>query len=138
MQRKLLPACDDGVTGIGPSTVPYNDIMAFGKKTQVCGILASPRLDEVENNVFKEKSRISSTFGGGLIDMVRFTHILRIIEEENLVENARVQGEVLLAGLQGLARDFPDLVSNPRGKGLMCAVDAPDSDIRDQMVRAFY
>ncbi len=113
------------------------DIMAFGKKMQVCGILASNRLDEVENNVFKEKSRISSTFGGGLIDMVRCNHILGIIEKENLVENARKQGERLLAGLQELARDFPHLVSNPRGRGLMCAFDAPDSDARDQMARAF-
>lgn len=113
------------------------DILAFGKKTQVCGILASERIDEVENNVFKEKSRINSTFGGGLIDMARSTHILRIIEKENLVDNAHLQGEVLLAGIQALARDFPDLVSNPRGRGLMCAFDAPDSDIRDQMVRAF-
>jgi len=113
------------------------DILAFGKKTQVCGILASKRIDEIENNVFREKSRINSTFGGGLIDMVRSTYILRIIEEENLVENARIQGEILLSGIQELARDFPALVSNPRGRGLMCAFDAPDSDIRDQMIRAF-
>jgi L-lysine 6-transaminase len=113
------------------------DILSFGKKMQVCGILASARLDEIENNVFREKSRISSTFGGGFIDMVRSTHILRIIESENLVENARIQGEVLLGGIQALAGEFPDLVSNPRGRGLMCAFDAPDSETRDRMVRAF-
>jgi L-lysine 6-transaminase len=112
------------------------DILCFGKKLQVCGILASTRLDEVHNNVFREKSRISSTFGGGLIDMVRSTYILRIIEEEKLVENARIQGEVLLDGLQKLAWEFPDLVSNPRGRGLMCAFDAPDSRTRDYVVRA--
>ena len=112
------------------------DILSFGKKIQVCGILASARLDEIENNVFREKSRISSTFGGGLIDMVRSTHILRIIEKENLVENARVQGEVLLGGIRELAGEFPDLVSNPRGCGLMCAFDAPDSETRDRIIRA--
>jgi L-lysine 6-transaminase len=112
------------------------DILSFGKKTQVCGILASTRLDEVEKNVFREKSRISSTFGGGLIDMVRSTLILRIIEEERLVENARIQGEILLSGIRELAGDFPDLVSNPRGRGLMCAFDAPDSEARDRIVRA--
>ena len=112
------------------------DILSFGKKTQVCGILASARLDEIENNVFREKSRISSTFGGGLIDMVRSTYILRIIEEENLVENARIQGEVLLKGIQELAVEFPDLVSNPRGRGLMCAFDASDSETRDRIILA--
>jgi len=112
------------------------DILSFGKKTQVCGILASHRLDEVGNNVFTEKSRIGSTFGGGLIDMVRSTYILRIIEAENLVENARIQGEILLDGIQKLSEEFPDLVSNPRGRGLMCAFDAPDSKTRDRIISA--
>lgn len=112
------------------------DLISFGKKMQVCGVLASGRLDEIENNVFTEKSRISSTFGGGLIDMVRSRYILQIIEEENLIENARVRGDYLLAGIQKLAEDFPDLVSNPRGRGLMCAFDAPDNKIRDRIVQA--
>ncbi|MEJ2110739.1 MAG: L-lysine 6-transaminase [Acidobacteriota bacterium] len=112
------------------------DILSFGKKTQVCGILASERLDEIENNVFGEKSRINSTFGGGLIDMVRATYILQIIEEENLVENARIQGDLLLAGIRELAADFPEWISNPRGRGLMCAFDAPDSKIRDRIIQA--
>ncbi len=112
------------------------DIISFGKKMQVCGILASKRVDEVEGNVFKERSRISSTFGGNLIDMVRCTHILRIIEEEKLVENARIQGDLLLSELQSLANDFPQFVSNPRGKGLMCAFDVPDTETRDRLIRS--
>ncbi|ABA89681.1 L-lysine 6-aminotransferase [Syntrophotalea carbinolica DSM 2380] len=114
------------------------DLLAFGKKTQVCGILASRRIDEICCHVFQERSRINSTFGGNLIDMVRCTHILRIIEEQRLVDNARVQGELLLAELQKMAAEFPHLVSNPRGRGLMCAFDAPDSHTRDQLVKAFF
>jgi L-lysine 6-transaminase len=114
------------------------DILAFGKKTQVCGILASRRVEEVGCHVFAEKSRINSTFGGNLVDMVRCTHILRILEEERLVENARIQGELLLRELQGLANEFPEVASNPRGRGLMCAIDVRDSLTRDQLVKAFY
>lgn len=112
------------------------DILAFGKKTQVCGILASNRVDEHKCNVFTERSRINSTFGGNLIDMVRCTYILRIIEAENLVENARMQGELLKRQLTDLAAEFPAIVSNPRGLGLMCAFDVPDSRTRDQLLRA--
>ena len=68
--------------------------------------------------------------------MVRSTHILRIIENENLVDNARVQGDILLSGILRLAREFPDLVFNPRGRGLMCAFDAPDSKTRDRIIQA--
>jgi L-lysine 6-transaminase len=111
------------------------DVISFGKKTQVCGILASTRVDEVENNVFKESSRINSTFGGNLIDMVRFSYVLKIIDEEHLVENARIRGEELLSGLTHLVNDYPDIISNARGRGLMCAFDLPDTQQRDQLRR---
>ena len=69
--------------------------------------------------------------------MVRCTSILQIIEEENLIENARIQGDLLLSELKVLAADFPDVVSSPRGRGLMCAFDTPDSEIRKQLLKAF-
>ncbi len=112
------------------------DILVFGKKTQVCGILASRRVDEVSCNVFTERSRINSTFGGNIVDMVRFTHILTIIDEEGLVENARVQGDLLLTELRKLGEEFPTAISNVRGRGLMCACDAPDNQTRLQLVKA--
>lgn len=110
------------------------DIIAFGKKTQVCGILAGPKVDEVEDNCFAESSRINSTFGGNLVDMVRFTKILEIIEEDNLVENARTVGAYLLERLHQTTADFPE-VSNVRGRGLMCAFDLPDTGTRDTFLK---
>src|SRR6266702_4124650 len=47
------------------------DVVAFGKKTQVCGVMAGGRVDEVPQNVFAVSSRINSTWGGNLTDMVR-------------------------------------------------------------------
>jgi L-lysine 6-transaminase len=114
------------------------DILVFGKKTQVCGIIASRRVDEVGCNVFTERSRINSTFGGNLVDMARCTHILRIIEDEDLVENARVHGKLLLAELEKLASAFPEAISNARGRGLMCAFDCRDNRSRDQLVKALF
>ena len=113
------------------------DILCFGKKTQVCGILASRRVDEVGCNVFTERSRLGSTFGGNIVDMARFTRILRIIEEDQLVDNARIQGSLLFTELQLLAHEFPGVISNARGRGLMCAIDAPDTLTRNQLLAAF-
>jgi len=106
------------------------DIISFGKKAQVCGIMVSERVDEIETNCFKESSRINSTWGANLTDMVRSQRILQIIEEENLVENARVMGEYLLENLIEIQKEFTNLVSNARGLGLMCSFDFPDGDIR--------
>src|SRR3978361_905584 len=75
------------------------DLMAFGKKVQVCGVMAGPRLDEVKNNAFRLPSRLNSTWGGNFTDMVRSKHFLQIIERENLAENARVMGERIVHSL---------------------------------------
>src|SRR5207245_11603637 len=61
------------------------DALAFGKKTQVCGCLAGPRVDEEPENVFRVSSRINSTFGGNLTDMVRCARYLEVIDEDRLV-----------------------------------------------------
>ncbi|NQU67502.1 MAG: L-lysine 6-transaminase [Candidatus Marinimicrobia bacterium] len=109
------------------------DILSFGKKTQVCGILAGPRIDEVEKNVFVESSRINSTFGGNLTDMWRFKIILDIIRDENLVENARIQGQYIQEQMKGLETEFPAYVTNSRGAGLFCAFDLPSDTERDEL-----
>ena len=112
----------------------FPDLMSFGKKTQVCGILGGKRLDQVEDNVFKESSRINSTFGGNLVDMVRFTIFLEIIEKENLLDNAYLNGKYLISSLNKLELEFDGLVSNSRGKGLWCAFDLPNSKARDNLI----
>jgi len=113
------------------------DLLAFGKKTQVCGVMAGPRLDEVTDNVFRLPSRINSTWGGNLADMVRSTHYLRIIEQENLVENAREMGRAFADGLRRLAADVP-LISGVRGRGLMLAFDLPDRERREEFYRGLF
>jgi L-lysine 6-transaminase len=109
------------------------DIISFGKKAQVCGVLAGPRVDEVETNCFNVSSRINSTWGGNLVDMVRFGRILNVIEQDNLVENAATVGKYLLSKLEKMA-DQHEYLTNARGKGLMCAVDLPDSHSRDAVI----
>jgi L-lysine 6-transaminase len=114
------------------------DIIAFGKKTHVCGMIAGKRIDEVDNNVFVESSRINSTFGGNLVDMVRFTKIMEIIEDENLLDNTTRVGGVLIEGLESIAAESSDTMSNVRGKGLMVAFDLPDQDLRDLMLETMF
>lgn len=114
------------------------DIIAFGKKSQVCGILVGPRVDEVDDNVFHKSSRINSTWGGNLVDMVRFTRFLEIIEEEDLVENAREVGTYLLEQIRNLAKDFPQVISSPRGLGLMCAMTIRDAETRKYILEGCY
>jgi len=109
------------------------DIIAFGKKMQICGIFAGERVDEVENNVFHESSRLNSTWGGNVVDMVRISLYLEIIAAEKLVNQAATNGDYLVAKLHDIQADFDGLVSNVRGRGLFAAFDLPDGTARDNL-----
>ncbi|MCX6155243.1 MAG: L-lysine 6-transaminase [Candidatus Kapabacteria bacterium] len=138
-ENEALLIFDEVQTGVGLSgkwwahqnfdVMP--DIMSFGKKMQVCGLLAGKKLDEVPENVFHTPSRINSTWGGNLTDMARATRYLEIIEEEQLIENANQVGDYFIDKLNNLAAKYPTLISNPRGLGLLCAFDFPSKDIRN-------
>ncbi len=110
------------------------DVVAFGKKVQLGGIMAGRRVDEVRDNVFTVSGRINSTWGGGLADMVRSRRILEIIERERLADRAASLGGWFLAELQEVGSRYPDLASNVRGRGLMCAFDLPGGAERDALI----
>jgi L-lysine 6-transaminase len=132
--------CGFGLTGKFWASEYYvnPDIIAFGKKAQVCGIMVSDRIDDITDNCFHTPSRINSTWGADLTDMVRSKFTLEIMNEENLVENAKMQGEYLLEALQQVQKEFKNLVSNARGLGLMCSFDLPDQSVRNEFKNLCY
>ncbi|MFF4414815.1 L-lysine 6-transaminase [Streptosporangium sp. NPDC001559] len=133
---------DEVQTGAGITGTPWAhqqlglrpDIVAFAKKIQVGGIMAGRRVDQVPDNVFRVSGRINSTWGGGLVDMVRSRRMLEIIERDDLITRAGELGQELLTSLQKIQARFPGLVRNARGRGLMCAFDLPDTTARDRLV----
>lgn len=146
-ENEILFIFDEVQTGIGITGKMWAfehfsvkpDIISFGKKTQVCGILANKeKFDEVPQNVFRESSRINSTFGGNFIDMMRFKLVLEVIENEKLCENANEVGAYLLNALQTLEQKYPETISAARGRGLMCAIDLPSATMRDAMREELY
>jgi L-lysine 6-transaminase len=135
---------DEVQTGVGLTGTPWcyqqlglePDIVAFAKKVQVGGIMAGRRVDEVGDNVFNVSGRLNSTWGGGLVDMVRSRRILELIERDDLIGRAARTGSWFQAQLRELCARHPDVVSNVRGRGLMCALDLPDPAVRDAVVLA--
>jgi L-lysine 6-transaminase len=111
------------------------DMISFGKKTQVCGVLCTERIDEIEDNVFRKASRINSTWGGNQVDMKRFTKILQVIEEEDLVKNCELMGDYLQSKINELVGKYPGKLSGARGLGLFCAFDCSDSEMRNSITK---
>src|ERR1700704_3306404 len=132
--------CGMGVTGRTWCCRHFDvvpDLLAFGKKAQVCGVMAGPRLDEVKDNAFRLPSRLNSTWGGNFTDMVRSKHFLRIVEEEHLIENAGKVGAYFLDRLRELQTEF-DLIKAVRGRGLFLAFDLPDAKTREEMWKGLF
>jgi len=112
------------------------DVFSFGKKAQVCGLIAGPRVDEVKDNCFSVSSRINSTWGGTVVDMVRAQKYLEIYEEEKILDYvSKKAGPALYNGLKELEAEFPEFISNVRGKGLMCAYDICTPELRDKFLK---
>ncbi len=134
---------DEVQTGVGitGTTWAYQqlglepDIVAFAKKVQLGGVMAGRRINEVPDNVFEVSGRINSTWGGGLADMVRSRRLLEIIERDGLIDRAAKTGDWLLGELRALGERHAEVASNVRGRGLMCALDLPDTAIRDTAVQ---
>lgn len=144
-ENEILLIFDEVQTGIGLTGKMWAyehfvepDIIAFGKKLQVGGVIVNSRIDDIENNVFKKGGRINSTWGGNLTDLFRAKRYLEIIEEENLVSNAQFMGSYLLKELNKLQSEFPDIFSNARGSGLMCAIDLKDKATRDSFRKKLF
>lgn len=144
-EREMLLILDEVQTGMGLTGTMWAfqglgitpDLFSFGKKTQVCGFASNDRILLEKENVFTVSSRINSTWGGNLVDMVRCRKILEVMAEEKLVENAKTTGEFLLGKLIEVASEFPGKVTNVRGRGLFIAFDLPDTETRGQVMSSW-
>jgi L-lysine 6-transaminase len=135
---------DEVQTGVGVTGTPWcyqqlglePDVVAFGKKVQLGGFMAGRRVDLEPSNVFAVSGRINSTWGGNLVDMVRSRRLLELIERDGAIANAATVGGHLLARLESLAAAHAGVVTNARGRGLLCAIDLPSRELRSSIIAA--
>lgn len=71
----------------------------------------------------------TSTFGGNQAACTAALKTLEIIQRDALVARAEVAGERLMSGLTGVKADFPGILVDVRGRGLMIGVEFADADV---------
>ena len=141
-QYDALFVVDEVQTGAGATGTPWcyqqlglaPDLVAFGKKVQLGGVMAGRRVDEVAENVFRTSGRIDSTWGGNLTDMVRSRRLLQLVEQTGAIANAATVGQHLLARLVELEQAWPKAVSNARGRGVVAAIDLATRELRSSVL----
>src|SRR5919108_4501376 len=100
--------------GVEPEIMTFAKGMANG--VPIGATIATP---EVADSM---KGMTISTFGGNPVTSTAALATIQVIEEENLVENARVMGKRLRDGLEALKQKYP-VVGDVRGMGLMQAME---------------
>mgnify|MGYP003111511823 FL=1 len=104
------------------------DIVIFGKKAQVCGILTK----EDFSDIFETK-RLYTTWDGELLDMIRSTHIIDFIEKNNIMDKFSLFSKEFICKLKEI-----DSIQNVRGIGGLIAFDFRTADKRDEFFDHMY
>ncbi|MFT5929979.1 MAG: 4-aminobutyrate aminotransferase-like enzyme [Oceanospirillaceae bacterium] len=97
------------------------DMVSIGKGMggghPIAGLVIKPELVQELG-----KSRYFNTFGGNPVSTAAAKAVMEVIENENMIENAKTVGNYLLAGLTTLAEKYP-LIGDIRGLGLFIGIE---------------
>lgn len=135
----FLIVIDEIQTGIGRSGdlfafEKYNftpDVVTLAKSIggglPLGAILVSERLEEV-----LKIGDHGSTFGGNPVACAAGEFVLDKVVNTNLLDEVREKSKYILDELQKLKKDFPTLIKEIRGRGMMIGVDVGESAIADR------
>lgn len=130
----ILFIADEVMTGLGRTGRWFGldhwkesaDIVAVGKSLGAgyAPIAATLMTESVLDPIRKGSGLIMSghTYSGHPLSCATALRVLEVVNEENLLENVRTQGDYLKANLQALLKRFP-VMQSVRGKGLLLGVE---------------
>ena len=104
------------------------DILIFGKKSQICGIMVNEKYSEAINSQYR---KLQVTFDGDLLDVIRAQYILKAIQEHDLMDAVKANSIIF-------KEELSPLFSNYRSSGHLIAFDFDNQEKRDDFVRKAY
>lgn len=134
--------CDEVQTGGGPTgkfwaheywglDVPP-DVVTFSKKLLTGGYFYREEFRP------RESYRIFNTWVGDPSKMVLLEAVVRVIKEQNLVQNMKTTGDYLLKNMHALQKKHPNKIFSVRGRGTFAAVDFASPEARDKAVKELH
>lgn len=104
------------------------DILIFGKKSQICGVMVNEKYSEAINSQYR---KLQVTFDGDLLDVIRAQYILKAIQEHDLMDAVKANSIIF-------KEELSPLFSNYRSSGHLIAFDFDNQEKRDDFVRKAY
>nr|CAB3502413.1 unnamed protein product [Digitaria exilis] len=107
------------------------DILCLAKALGggVMPIGATVATEEVFSVLFDNPFLHTTTFGGNPLACAAALATINVLLDQNLPAQAEQKGDMLLDGFRQLGREYPDLVQDARGKGLLMAIEFVDNEI---------
>lgn len=137
-RRGALLIFDEVQTGLGRTGKMFGcdhtnvvpDIMCMGKALSggVIPCAAFHSTDEIWKVFHPNPFYHTSTFGANPMATTAAAATIQTLQEENLVENSAAMGRHFLAGLKRLHEQFPDLIRDVRGRGLLIGVEIVNAE----------
>ncbi|MDU2064784.1 MAG: aminotransferase class III-fold pyridoxal phosphate-dependent enzyme [Sporomusaceae bacterium] len=132
-QKGVLLICDEVQTGLGRTGEWFAvnhykvepDILTTAKALGggVMPVAAFTATPQVWQPYVEHPLLHTSTFGGNPLAATAALAAISVIKEENLCQQSKEKGEFLLAQLRALQEQYPDLIYDVRGRGLMIGVE---------------
>ena len=107
------------------------DIVVYGKKTQLSGIMAKEKFFETFSR--ENCTKLEVTWDADMLDMIRCKYIIRAYKEYGILENVKKQEKRLVSGLKSMPA-----LKNIRNSGLIVGFDLQSVGKRDTIVKKLY
>lgn len=110
---------------IQPDIVTMAKGVASGYAAISCTVTTEALYQSLQEGSSQDKLsyfRDISTYGGCLAGPAAAIANMKIIEDENLIENSAMLGDLLLTGLENLKAKY-EMIGDVRGKGLLCGIE---------------
>ena len=107
------------------------DIVVFGKKTQLSGIMVKQRYSKIFEP--PRSKRIEVTWDGDLSDMIRCKYVIEAYEKYDILKNVEKQSKTIVTKLSSLNN-----IQNLRNCGLIIGFDLKSNEERDTIVQRLF
>lgn len=84
--------------------------------------------EKVWQNMMPNPFIHTTTFGGNPLACAAGIATINVIMEENLCERSQKMGKIFVEKLQNVVKNYPNIVTEARGKGLMIALEFVDDE----------
>jgi|ERR1700694_132251 len=100
---------------------------AFGGGVMPAGAVVGTKA--VFSRLFGNPFLHTTTFGGNPLACAAALATINVLIEERLPQRAATLGESMLKNLRAVAKDYPDIVVDVRGKGMLMAMEFPNNEL---------